>query len=94
VAYQLKLPPLWENRGWKVKIRDRERVEPPHVTIVHKVNWWRFGLRTPQFLDKKPDPAEVPDEVLEAARESISMLRAAWDRMYPENPIVSKKPKA
>jgi hypothetical protein len=94
VAFQLKLPTLWENRGWKVKIRDRERVEPPHVTIMHKVKSWRFGLRSQQFLDKKPDPSDVPDEVIEAVRENVSMIRATWDRMYPENPIVSKKPKA
>jgi hypothetical protein len=93
VAFELKLPRLWERRGWKAKIRDRERVEPPHVTIMHKANSWRWGLRSQQFLDKKPDPKEIPAEVLAAARESISVLRKAWDRMYPENPIVSKTPR-
>jgi hypothetical protein len=94
VAFQLKLPALLENRGWKVKIRDRERVEPPHVTIMHKVNSWRVSLRSQQFLDKKPDPTEVPVEVIDAIRENIYMIRATWDHMYPENPIVSKKSKA
>ena len=92
MAFELRLPRLWESRGWKAKIRDRERVEP-HVTIMHKANSWRWGLRSRQFLDKKPDPKDVPNEVIDATRESISVLREAWDRMYPENPVDSKKPK-
>lgn len=94
MAFELRLPTLWASRGWKAKIRDRERVEPPHVTFMHKAKWWRWALRSPQqFLDKTPDPKDVPDEVVQAARESISVLRKAWDRMYPENPIGSKAPK-
>ena len=38
-------------------------------------------------------PREIPDEVLEATRADLSLLRQTWDRMYPENPIVSKTPK-
>jgi hypothetical protein len=71
----------------------RAVVEPPHVTIMHKAKAWRFGLRTQQFLDAEPDPTEIPDEVLEATRADLSLLRQTWDRMYPENPIVSKTPK-
>lgn len=93
MAFTLKLPAPWESRGWRAKIRDRERVEPPHVTIMHKAKAWRFGLRTQQFLDAEPDPREIPDEVLEATRADLSLLRQTWDRMYPENPIVSKTPK-
>jgi hypothetical protein len=93
VAFTLKLPAPWESRGWKAKIRDRERVEPPHVTIMHKTKAWRFGLHTQQFLDAEPDPREIPDEVLEGTRAGLSLLRQAWDRMYPKNPIVSKTPK-
>jgi len=29
---QLNLPERLLHEGWKVKIRDRERVEPPHAT--------------------------------------------------------------
>jgi len=63
VAFELELPKLWESRGWKAKIRDRERVDPPYVTIMHKADSWRRGLRSQQFLDKKLDPKEVPTEV-------------------------------
>ncbi len=93
MAFTLKLPNPWESRGWKVKIRDRERVEPPHVTIMHKAKAWRFGLRTSQFLDSEPDPNLIPDEVLDAIRTNLSMLCEAWDRIYPENPVISKSPK-
>ena len=97
VSFTVKLPEPWESRGWKAKIRDRERVEPPHVTIMQKAKAWRLGLRTQQFLDANPDPSEIPEEVLAAIRTARSLLRREWDRMYPENPIVSKtrkKPKA
>lgn len=97
VPFTVKLPTPWESRGWKAKIRDRERVEPPHVTIMHKAKAWRLGLRTRQFLDAKPDPREIPEEVLEAIRAAHHLLHQEWDRMYPENPVVSKtlkKPKA
>jgi hypothetical protein len=93
MAFTLKLPAPWESRGWRAKIRDRERVEPPHVTIMHKAKAWRFGLRTQQFLDAELDPREIPEEVLEGTRTGLSLLRQAWDRMYPENLIVSKTPK-
>lgn len=89
MAFELNLPVPWESRGWKAKIRDRERVEPPHVTVMHKARAWRLGLRSELFLDKEPDPKEVPKEVVEVVRANISRLRMQWDLMYPENPIVS-----
>ncbi len=77
-----------------MKVWDRERVEPPHIAIMRKTNFWRWGLRNEQFLDSEPDPKEVPEEILQAVRESITLLRSTWDRMYPENPIVSKPVKS
>jgi hypothetical protein len=77
--------------GWKVKIRDRERMEPPHVTIIHKRRAWRLGLRSGTFLDKEPDPDEVPKAVLEGIRTHWEVLRREWDAMYPENPIQSEE---
>lgn len=92
MPFTLQLPEPWRNRGWKVKIRDRERLEPPHVTILNRARAWRFGLRSKTFLDKKPDPKEVPREVVDAIRTNLALLREAWDRMYPENPISSEEP--
>jgi hypothetical protein len=36
MAFSLPLSPPLRAQGWKVKIRDRERSEPPHVTILHR----------------------------------------------------------
>jgi hypothetical protein len=41
-------------------------------------------------LDREPDPTEIPDDVIQAVRGSIVVLRTEWDRMYPENPIASQ----
>jgi hypothetical protein len=60
VPFNLDLPEPWASRGWRVKIRDRERLEPPHATILQRTRAWRFDLRSEQFLDKDPDPAAIP----------------------------------
>ncbi len=50
MPFQLPLPRKLKREGWKVKIREKERVEPPHVTIMHKADEWRLGLRDRQLL--------------------------------------------
>jgi hypothetical protein len=89
VAYELQLPGWLEAARWKAKIRDRERVEPPHVTILHKTRCWRIGLRDGEFLDEEPPPKEVPDELVDYVREHLSTLIEEWDAMYPHNPVSS-----
>ncbi len=37
-------------QGWKVKIRDRERAEPPHATILQGTDAWRLNLRNGSFM--------------------------------------------
>jgi hypothetical protein len=71
VPFALTLPEPWANRGWKAKIRDRERLEPPHVTVLYKTSAWRFDLRTEAFLDKEPSPKDVPEEVIGAVRSNL-----------------------
>lgn len=92
VPFTLNLPEPWPSRGWTVKIRDRERLEPPHVTVLQRTRTWRFGLRSETFLDNKPDAKEVPKEVVDEIRSNLTLLRQAWDRMFPENPISSEEP--
>lgn len=87
MAYELDLPTRLEHQGWKVKIRDRERVEPPHVTVLYKTRAWRFGLRDLEFLDRKPPPGDVPAELVALLTARLDELVAAWDEMYPENPV-------
>jgi hypothetical protein len=90
MPYELSLPRKLKARGWKVKIREKERVEPPHVTIMHDEDEWRLGLRDRQLLvppgggmkDIDPDVWRIIDENWE-------VLRREWDAKYPENPISS-----
>jgi len=92
VPFNLDLPEPWTSRGWRVKIRDRERLEPPHVTILQRTRAWRFDLRSGKFLDKDPDPTEVPKDVVNEIVSNLRRLRQAWDGMFSENPVSSKEP--
>lgn len=92
MPFALNLPEPWPSRGWKVKIRDRERLEPPHVTILQKTRAWRFNLRSETFLDNEPDPKDVPKEIVDEIRSNLTLLREEWDRMFPGNPISSEEP--
>jgi len=59
------LIPKWlQQAGWKVKIREKEIREPPHVTIIRGTDSWRIDLRTGLFMERIPDPAEIPQELL------------------------------
>jgi len=81
----------WASKGWKVKIRDRERLEPPHVTILRRTLAWRLDLRTWNLLDSDPDPNDLPRPIVEELRKSQDELCRAWNEMYPGNPVRSRK---
>jgi len=91
MAFSFPLPPPFDAQGWKLKIRDRERSEPPHVTILHKHRAWRLDLRSLRFLDREPDPAEVPRDIEKHILNNIDLLRKEWDEIYPENPVNSQE---
>jgi hypothetical protein len=88
MPYDVPLAKGLKLAGWKVKIREKERVEPPHVTVMHKTDEWRLGLRDRKLLVppggrlKDIDPA-----VLEVIEEWWERLIEAWDKKYPENPV-------
>lgn len=90
MPYTLALPDAWKERGWKVKIREDERNEEPHVTIICKTRFWRLSLRTGEFLDRSPPPRDVPGELVGWIRSENETLRTNWDAMYPENPVFSE----
>ena len=79
MPFDVPLPKKLKAEGWKVKIREKERVEPPHVTIMHKADEWRLGLRDRQLLVppggriKDIDPAvmQIIEEHWEAAHRSL-----------------------
>jgi hypothetical protein len=94
MTFALPLSPEWSSQGWKAKIRDRERLEPPHVTILRKTLAWRLSLRDGAFLDAEPDPRQVPSALVREVRARFPLLRAAWDERYPDNPVNSEEPLA
>lgn len=87
MAFSLPLPAHWTAQGWKVKIRDRERLEPPHVTLLLRAKAWRWNLRDGGFMDSIPDPRDVPPELVDFVVQNVPQLQAEWEAMYPDNPI-------
>lgn len=86
MAFDLPLPRKLAKAGWKVKIRDKERLEQPHLTIIRGTQAWRVGLRSHAFLDGgkwKDFPKELQEEI----ESNWDVLAAEWDRMYPHNPV-------
>lgn len=70
-----------------MKIQDKERLEPPHVTILHRTEKWRLNLRTGEFMDREPSSRDVSKSVLEDIRQNLSRLQQEWDRLHPTNPV-------
>jgi hypothetical protein len=83
------LPDAVRKARWKVKIRDKETREPPHLTIIRGTDAWRLNLRTGEFMDEKPDPSDVPNEIIDLINEEETwqQLCDEWDAMYPDNPV-------
>ena len=94
MPHELKLPKRLKARGWKVKLREKERLEPPHVTVMCGKKEWRIGLRDKEFLCPPGGKwADLDDEVREIIlnEETWRSLQDAWDKKYPSNPISSKE---
>jgi hypothetical protein len=89
VPFELLLSAALRKARWKVKIREKESREPPHVTIIRGTYAWRINLRTGEFMDRQPDPADVPDEIIEYIKEdeNWTLLCEQWDEKYPANPV-------
>lgn len=90
MARAFDLPAQLAAALWKLKIRDRERTEPPHVSVLKGTQCWRWGLRERAFLDTKPPPGEVPKALVEHLAGIHDEMCAAWDEMYPHNPVTSQ----
>jgi hypothetical protein len=86
MAFSLLLPSDLTSAGWKLKIRDQEGREDPHITFIRGTTTYRWNLRTRDFMDRKPDPGDVPDHLVEIANNHHGLLVLEWARMYPENP--------
>lgn len=84
---ELRLPKSLRRARWKVKIQEKESREPPHVSILRGTDKWRINLRTAEFMDQRPAPAHVPDELLAIIERSWPWLCQQWDLKYPDNPV-------
>ena len=88
MPFDVPLPKKLKAEGWKVKIREKERVEQPNVTVIHKVDEWRLGLRDGRLL--VPPGGRIKDidpAVMRIIQEHREELIEAWDEKYPENPV-------
>ena len=73
--------------GWKVKIDDSERLEPPHVTIYRRGDSWRLGLRDGELLDRGDHRRQIDEGVQQAIEDNWELLIAEWDEIHPNNPV-------
>jgi len=91
MPYELELPRRLKARGWKVKIREKERLDPPHLTIQCKKRQWRVGLRDGAFLVPPGGSwKDIEPEVTRIIQQQWMQLQEQWDRKYPSNPIASE----
>lgn len=89
MPYSVNLPRRFAKAGWKAKIREKERLEPPHVAIMRRTEEWRLGLRNAEFL-VPPGGSwnEIPREVRETIMGCRDELIEAWNERYPSNPVM------
>lgn len=72
---------------WKLKIHDKEEVEPPHVTIYGPGEKWRWDLRDKKFMDKEPPPRDVHKEIVKEVGERWVEISYEWNLIHADNPV-------
>ena len=87
MPFDLPLPAGLKKARWRVKIREKESREPPHVTILRGTKAWRINLRTGKFMDRLPNPDELPQDLLDHVKANWKLLCDEWDKKYPDNPV-------
>jgi hypothetical protein len=87
VPFSLIVPEPWASGGWKIRILSDEWREEPHFNFFRGIRCWRFGMRQRSFMDRHPDPREVPRELVKHALQNLWLLAAEWDRLHPHNPV-------
>ena len=71
-----------------MKIREKERNEPPHVTIMRGTQNWRLRLRDGEFhVPPGGSWKDIDDDVRKTIEDNWDTLRNEWDAKYRENPI-------
>ena len=89
MPYVLQLTQALKQAGWKVKIHDSERLEPPHVTIYRKFDEkWRLCLRDGTFRERGHKWSQIDKGVRQAIEDNWDLLIAEWDAIHPNNPVI------
>ena len=97
MPYVLQLPTALKKAGWKVKIHDSERLEPPHVTIYKKMRKWRLSLRDGTFLDKRDKWSQIDEGVRDSIEykdehtDNWKLLKTEWNKIHDDNPVEIEK---
>ena len=91
MPFVLQLIQALRQAGWKVKIHDSERLEPPHVTIYEKMRKWRLSLRDGTFLDRGDKWSQIDDQVRQAIEDNWQVLIEEWDAIHPDNPVFGEE---
>ena len=90
MAWSLLLPPHLKQQ-WHVKIRDKERNEPPHLTVMRGPQAWRIDLRSRAFLVPPGGSwSDLPVDLQHAIQNSWREACDQWDATYPHNPVRSR----
>ena len=89
MPFVLQLLLALKQAGWKVKIHDSERLEPPHVTIYKKMRKWRLSLRDGTFLDKGDRWSQIDEAVKDAIQDQKNWkrLQREWNTIHEDNPV-------
>jgi len=88
MPYDHPLPNYLISAKWELKIFSNEfQFEEPHITIIRGQMRWRFGLRSLDFMDRRPDPRGINDRIVKIIHRDVALLRAAWDREHGNNPV-------
>jgi hypothetical protein len=88
MADPIVLPKKLSSQGWKIKLYDNERLEPPHITVYCREKVWRIGLRQGEFLVPPGGRwRDIDPEVKRILDAHWKDLQIAWDRKHPSNPI-------
>ena len=79
-------------QGWKVKVYSRERLEPPHLTLICRDKVWRIGLRDTEFMIPPGGGwREIDPQVRAILEEQWQILCDAWDEQHPTNRVSSEE---
>jgi hypothetical protein len=88
----IELSKKLRKRGWKVKIYSRERLEPPHLTLICRDRVWRIGLRDAEFMVPPGGRwTEIDRELRAILAEHWKDLCDVWDELHPENRVWSEE---